>query len=267
MSKIVVEIEFSKSDSFYFPQAEHPYVVRDILKKSSLKEMSIENLASLKGTELVNFKIGFKRKYHDERDCLYLDGTLKDLINWSQGKHPSSFESLNSDEFWVYADYKNFCELFPKNAYPEIHEQNDWSFVGYPDKRMDDTTIWIGTSGAYTPLHFDSYGINFHTVISGSKDWTLFSPEDSKYLYPKRIPYEESSIYSSVQIFNPELHCHPLFEKTTPYKVTVNAGDVLYIPRHWWHLVVCAETTLSLNVWCDTEWLNPNEVSEITYNQ
>lgn len=35
----------------------------------------------------------------------------------------------------------------------------DWSSLGC-DKAVTDSTVWLGTGGCHTPLHFDTYGVN-----------------------------------------------------------------------------------------------------------
>ena len=45
-----------------------------------------------------------------------------------------------------------------------------------------------------------------------SKRWTLFPPSDTDNLYPTRIPYEESSIFSRVNISKPALCSFPKYK-------------------------------------------------------
>lgn len=33
--------------------------------------------------------------------------------------------------------------------------------------------------------------------------------------------------------------------------MTLEPGDVLYVPKHWWHFVEAVDTSLSVNVWVD----------------
>lgn len=44
------------------------------------------------------------------------------------------------------------------------------------------------------------------------KRWILYPPWESSYLYPTRIPYEESSVFSEVNVKNPDFERHPLFK-------------------------------------------------------
>lgn len=41
-----------------------------------------------------------------------------------------------------------------------LFQSVSWADFGFPDKSGEDSTIWIGTKGAYTPCHMDSYGCN-----------------------------------------------------------------------------------------------------------
>lgn len=49
-------------------------------------------------------------------------------------------------------------------------------------------------------------------LLANRKQWVLFPPEDSICLYPTRIPYEESSVFSQVDVLKPDLERFPLFQ-------------------------------------------------------
>lgn len=47
----------------------------------------------------------------------------------------------------------------------------DWSALGC-DKTATDSTVWLGTGGSHTPLHYDTYGVNLvrGTTVVGLVD-------------------------------------------------------------------------------------------------
>ncbi|XP_048455218.1 HSPB1-associated protein 1 homolog [Rhincodon typus] len=103
-----------------------------------------------------------------------------------------------------------------------------WSDFGYPGRDARDSTLWIGTEAANTPCHLDSYGCNLVLQVQGRKRWHLFPPEDTASLYPTRIPYEESSVFSSVNVVNPDFARFPRFHGARPHVVTLHPGEQFY---------------------------------------
>lgn len=65
------------------------------------------------------------------------------------------------------------------------------------------------------------------------------------------MPYEESSVFSQVNILNPNLSLHEKFLDCRPYIIELEPGDTLFIPHHWWHFVqnINADFSISINVW------------------
>lgn len=54
----------------------------------------------------------------------------------------------------------------------------------------------------------------------------MFPPEDTSKLYPSRIPYEESSVFSRVNILRPDLGRFPAFRHAGAHVVTLLPGQV-----------------------------------------
>lgn len=105
---------------------------------------------------------------------------------------------------------------------PETLKEVDWGVFGFKDRNGANSTLWIGSKNAFTPLHKDTYGMNLVAQLSGKKSWTLFKPEDTEKLYPVRIPYEESSVFSSVNMKNPDLINYPKFREAKRYEVGIS---------------------------------------------
>ena len=119
--------------------------------------------------------------------------------------------------FWCYADYKYMAELF--KDFPHLRQSVNWGCFGFPERSGDESTIWIGSAEASTPCHIDTYGCNLVAQIYGKKKWTLFPPSETPNLYPTRIPYEESSVFSQVNITNPDFSRFPAFASAVQYEV------------------------------------------------
>ena len=67
------------------------------------------------------------------------------------------------------------------------------------------------------------------------------------------MPYEESSVYSLVNLTHLDRNSQPVLDSLKglhQYSVELEPGDVLYVPRHWWHQVVTTSSwSISLNTW------------------
>eukprot|EP00043_Microstomoeca_roanoka_P014264 m.141082 g.141082 ORF g.141082 m.141082 type:complete len:406 (-) comp15971_c0_seq24:2000-3217(-) len=148
-----------------------------------------------------------------------------------------------------YISYQYVGQIF--EGRPEIQTAFRWQDLGVPSDVIDlnNSAFWFGTAKATTSCHYDTYGINLAVQVYGVKRWTLFSPADTSNLYPSRLPFEESTVRSQVNIDEPNFLDHPAFADARPYVVELQPGDVLFIPHHWWHHVECLSTCISTNMW------------------
>lgn len=103
---------------------------------------------------------------------------------------------------------------------PSKLQDVSWASLGFPERSGEQSTFWMGSDEAFTPCHYDSYGCNLVAQLYGKKKWLLFSPNESEYLYPTRIPYEESSVFSLINARNPDLDKFPEFQHATCYEVS-----------------------------------------------
>lgn len=146
------------------------------------------------------------------------------------------------------------------------------------DSLPDATNIWIGSNRSITSWHKDHYE-NIYVVIRGRKIFKLFPPADvfrmqlTKYpvatyqfqsqcdkkeaadLVPVLHSPREETLWSSILPGNISSHMH---DAESPIIVTLEPGQILYLPSCWWHEVHNAadnnETTIAVNFWFDMKF-------------
>ncbi|MBD2158904.1 cupin-like domain-containing protein [Leptolyngbya sp. FACHB-16] len=115
--------------------------------------------------------------------------------------------------------------------------------------------LLIGGEGSGFPfLHYDLFKSHgFVTQICGDKEFYLYSPSDSEYLYPKSTQRDVSSIQN---IENPDLQEFPLFAEAKQIKVLVREGESIFIPSGWWHTtkVITPSIAVLVNFMNDDKW-------------
>ena len=93
--------------------------------------------------------------------------------------------------------------------------------------------LFLGGRGAGFPyLHFDA--LRMHTQITqlyGAKEFILYAPEQTPYLYPRA----ENPKVSRVNTSAPDLEQFPLFRQAAPLRVLVEEGETILFPTGWWH--------------------------------
>ena len=114
---------------------------------------------------------------------------------------------------------------------------------------LGQVNYWLGKANVTAYTHYDT-SYNLHMVAYGQKRFIIFPPDayHTLQLYPCLHQF-----YRQVQtdIFDTELH--DLIERLNGVEVVLNPGEVLYIPPYWFHSVVTMKTTISFNVWSQSE--------------
>ncbi|KAG7463890.1 hypothetical protein MATL_G00181450 [Megalops atlanticus] len=247
--------------------AQQPVVFLGMASDWPALQWSVEQLSQTLGERTVRFRIGKRQEEKTpvfETQCSYIEATLGEFLSWARCQSSSSigpFFDYPLSEYWAYADYKYIAMLFEDKA--SMFEDVVWSDFGYPGRNGQQSTLWVGTAGANTPCHLDSYGCNLVLQVQGRKRWHLFPPEDTDCLYPTRIPYEESSVFSQVNVVQPDHTVFPAFSGARAHVVTLEPGQVLFVPRHWWHYVESLDPiTVSINSWIEMEADDESRVGE-----
>jgi hypothetical protein len=140
-----------------------------------------------------------------------------------------------------YVPHLSICEKVPGL-------QND---LGFPfSLNPSRSYLWFGSAGTVTRLHCDIEN-NLFGQIFGRKKVTLFSPEESSFVYQFPVT-SPTAHFSFIDVEKPDLARYPLYSKAQSKTVTVLPGQLLFIPAGWWHHVRSLEVSISV-----TEWLKP----------
>ncbi len=101
--------------------------------------------------------------------------------------------------------------------------------------------LWLGPAGTVTHLHHDLTN-NLMIQVVGRKVVKLISPLDTSKVY------NHHHVYSAIADLDAPIDDaqYPLFKDATIFTVTLNPGDVLFIPIGWWHHVRSLDVSVTL---------------------
>uniref|UniRef100_A0ABD2VVF9 JmjC domain-containing protein n=1 Tax=Trichogramma kaykai TaxID=54128 RepID=A0ABD2VVF9_9HYME len=228
-------------------ESKEPLLFKNILHETKnysnwdILNWNWKELGNIFADKKLPFRVGKKEKTKDpqwEVGTPIVYKTMNEFLN------DAKKESCN----WYYFDYKHIREWFKDR--PDIVKSFDWKLFDL-DFDGSDSTMWIGSEGAHTSCHQDTYGCNIVAQIHGRKLWLLFPPDCSSQMNPSRTPYEESTIYSKYNFFTPsQKEIDAIQTMIGKVKMVIlEPNDVLFIPNGWWHYVESLDISLSVNVW------------------
>jgi hypothetical protein len=152
--------------------------------------------------------------------------------------------------------YRSFLHEVLPELLPDVMPQNRFAFPRrYASPLMPEQwrrpdgylKLLIGGVGSKFPvMHFD--GESAHAVITqiyGDKEFVVFPPEDSQYLYPRKAFPNHSSVDDPVL---QDRERFPLLAKATLYRTVLKPGDMIFVPAHWWHAARALSTSISVCV-------------------
>jgi hypothetical protein len=102
------------------------------------------------------------------------------------------------------------------------------------------TTLWVAPAKTMSSLHHDGNLDNLNLQVSGKKLWLLIPPAQHDRLYL------HGSAESAVNPFTPDLRRFPRFADATPLEATLHPGEIILVPKYWWHCVYAIEPSVNL---------------------
>lgn len=153
-------------------------------------------------------------------------------------------------EFQTHLNLDYLSSLAFEGFQDEKLDQNcEESFYGFRKKNIG---VWTSSRGCVTPLHFDACH-GFLAQIHGNKRFILAPPEDTSYMYWNANNSEENG-FSSERDMLKYLTSDIVPKDLANYSYAnwmvadLNAGDILYTPPGWWHIVFSESSSVSILV-------------------
>lgn len=111
--------------------------------------------------------------------------------------------------------------------------------------------IWIGPKGTLTPLHRDDTD-NLFAQVWGQKSFILAAPHHRPALGTWSTAPKGGLDGCDFNPDAPDFQRFPLARDVTFLRITLQAGDLLFLPEGWFHQVESVSTSLSVNFWVNS---------------
>eukprot|EP01136_Pigoraptor_vietnamica_P034660 Opistho-1_new@98893 len=213
---------------------------REFLRNN--RPVVIRGMGKLPGWRAPNkWSLEFFRKNYPNVDCLvYKDAAKRELQHMPAGelcdrvKANDAVYGRGLNEFFM-ADKKLLDDL---NLEQVIEMRGGWrrNIGGLGGETGFEALLFISGKDTFTQVHCD-VGTNFNMQIEGKKDWIIFPPEMMPFLYTQ--PYGTNLFYRSLtNPAKPELDQYPAYKYCRGFSVTMESGDLLFLPPMWWHGII-----------------------------
>lgn len=130
------------------------------------------------------------------------------------------------------------------NAFPELRSDVDFSLLDQ-FKLKASTSGWVGPKGTVTGYHVD-WGDNILAQIQGRKELHLAPPAATPNMYPGK-KFDQGTTISDVNMDEFDASRFPRFLEVEHHRVVLNPGEMVFIPRGWWHHVRSLDPSISVS--------------------
>ncbi|XP_076908224.1 arginine-specific demethylase JMJ22-like [Bidens hawaiensis] len=128
---------------------------------------------------------------------------------------------------------------------PVYFNEDLFSVLG--NERPDYRWIIIGPAGSGSSFHIDPNStLAWNAVVKGSKKWVLFPPDVvPPGVYPSADGAEVACPVSITEWFMNFYEATKTLKKR-PVECVCKAGEVIFVPNGWWHLVINLEDSIAI---------------------
>jgi hypothetical protein len=172
------------------------------------------------------------RGFNFNRAQTALDPFLDRLLRERANAEPYAFalQSEQVQQLFPGFEIENRVELIPSRIVPRA---------------------WMGNR-IRVATHYDLQE-NIGCVVAGRRRFTVFPPDQLANLYPGPLELTPAGTpVSMVDPLAPDLEAYPRFAEAaaSAQSATLEPGDAIYLPFHWWHAVDSLEkVNLFINYW------------------
>ncbi|XP_047338880.1 F-box protein At5g06550 [Impatiens glandulifera] len=140
---------------------------------------------------------------------------------------------------------KKVPELGSGYEIPEYFREDLFGILG--NERPDYRWIIVGPAGSGSSFHIDPNSTSaWNAVIRGSKKWVLFPPDVvPPGVHPSPDGAEVASPVSITEWFM-NFYEETKQWKKRPIECVCKAGEVIFVPNGWWHLVFNLEDSIAI---------------------
>ena len=106
--------------------------------------------------------------------------------------------------------------------------------------------MFFGGQGSKVLAHYDmdlADLVHFH--FHGTKNVTLFAPDQAKYLY--KVPFTVHNL-EIIDMDNPDFEKYPALQFAEGVSVRMKHGDALYMPSGYWHYITYLDGGFSITL-------------------
>ena len=221
-----------------------PLIITGIVEKwNFIKKLYPENLKKKK------IKIKLNNSVIEQNETKIIYKTLEEYFNWikelEKNKNEKQIEKIVKEKMLNVYYAENEQLLNDLNILNQVKEET--SSLLPPLSLVNTYPLWIGHSHSRTGLHYDTDYRNLLCQIYGKKRIFLFSPNQSKYMYPSD-KFDNGSVCSQVDFWNIDEKKFPDFNKSSYIEIILYPGQIISIPPYWWHAIENIGTNVAISV-------------------
>lgn len=198
----------------------------------------------------------------DYDNTYILENSKRDLILDTYGAFDVKIrnkENEEDNELYVLLNFCNAMKVLQEDEQAKFMIENNEEFLEetglIKSFRYNDSFIrphlmsrayydvWMGSNGAQTPFRYDLNYRNFYLVTEGKMRVKLAPPKNTKYLYEIK-DYDNFEFRTPVNPWKVQQEYKPDFDKVKCLELSIQRGQMLYIPAYWWYSIEYSDDTV-----------------------